>query len=157
MVRAPMGRRLAGDGGMTLVEVLAGLFILGVVLTAMVGSSVGSLGANRASEQRVHAVQLANEAVEELHALAWERVGLRVGDTPGATFEGRPVVTVADNAAVPQYQRTVTRSGVTYQVRTIVVRVATAPNGAELRGLIVDVSWDAGQRSVRGETRRASP
>jgi prepilin-type N-terminal cleavage/methylation domain-containing protein len=156
-----MGKHAAGhlseEDGMSLVEVMVGMLVLGVVLSALASTSIASMRSIVGSERRVHAVQLGNEAVEQLQVLPWERLGLRAADTPGSTFEGLPVVTVADHAAVPQHQRTVTRGGIDYLVTTVVTRVTTAANGAELRGLVVIVSWDGGQRSVRAETRRASP
>lgn len=106
-------RRLAGDEGISLVEMLVALAILGVVMAGMTSSVFTALASSRAAQDQVNAAQRINEVVEDL---------LR-----------RPLTEIApaahDGVTNPVYPA-VTRRGVAYTVATEVRWVDDPCNGS---------------------------
>ena len=90
-------RRLAADDGVSLVEMLVAVFVVGLVLAAMVSTTITSLAAASRDEQRVRVTAVANRALEELQSLPWDRTGLYPSD-PGFVAQleaGFPTVSLA--------------------------------------------------------------
>lgn len=106
-------RRLADDDGISLVEMLVGLAIVGLAMTAMTSSVFSALASSRAAQDQVDAAQRINEVTEDL---------LR-----------RPLTEVApathDGVATPAYED-VTRRGVVYTATTDVRWVDDPCNGS---------------------------
>jgi prepilin-type N-terminal cleavage/methylation domain-containing protein len=73
-LRRRLAARLAGDAGVSLVEMLAAMVILGVVLTALAASSITALASVKSAQDQTAANQLANEVVETLMARPWASV-----------------------------------------------------------------------------------
>lgn len=98
-----LGRRLDGDAGISLVEMMVALVILGVAMMAMTSSVYAALASSRGAQDQVNAAQRITEVVEDL---------LR-----------RPLAEIAptahDGVTAPAYGP-VTRRGVTYTAVTAV-------------------------------------
>lgn len=157
-----LSRRLATDEGLTLVEMLVAILIVGVILAALAATLVGSLRQNVRSERQVVAAALHTEANERLQASQWQNaviyrnevaaltpVGVNAAASP-PTFEGLPVATrpayatPSDRIAeVPEPVRTVTRSDIEFTVYQIVVWVDRDADGVDdTKRFITLVEWD---------------
>ena len=75
-----MRRRLADDRGMSLVEMMVSILILGVVLSAFASTLTTALMSLTRDEARVRATHLANEVAENLRATAWDDLGFYADD-----------------------------------------------------------------------------
>lgn len=105
-------RRIADDeAGLTLVEMLVSIVLLGVILSAVAVSLITFTRDASASERRVQATALVNELHEEFESIPFELAGLYEGeledlqplaaetadlDLDAETFEGRDLVTLFD-------------------------------------------------------------
>lgn len=132
-------RRLAGDEGISLVEMLFAVVIIGVAMVAMTSSIFTALASSRAAQDQVDAAQRINEVMEDL---------LR-----------RPLAEVApathDGVTTPVYDP-VTRRGATYTVEARAAWVDDPCNGSaapaagasdprmDYLRLQVTVSWTVG-------------
>lgn len=132
-------RRLAGDDGISLVEVLVALAIVALVMAALTSSLFTALASSRAAQDQVNAAQRINEVVENLL--------------------GRPLAEVApaahDGVTAPAYP-SVTRRGVSYTIAAEVRWVDDPCNGSaapaagaadprkDYLRMGVTVSWAAG-------------
>jgi prepilin-type N-terminal cleavage/methylation domain-containing protein len=119
-------RRLSSDEGLTLVEMIVALFILGVILAALASTLSTSMRQIVTSESRLMASQLANEVLEELHAWDWD------------DLDSFPTT------------RTFTRRNVEFTVASQVewIDVAAVAGDENYREFTVEVSW-----GDRGTTR----
>ncbi|MPZ74446.1 MAG: prepilin-type N-terminal cleavage/methylation domain-containing protein [Nitriliruptorales bacterium] len=123
-------RRLRQEDGMSLIEVLAAVLIVGVAMAALASSSLSALASSRVAQDQVNAAQLINERVEHLLT--------------------RPVTEIVpatvDGVSTPTYPPAA-RSGVQYST-TVEVRWVDHPcNGA-------GVAPAAGQADVRADYLR---
>lgn len=176
-------RRFADDeAGVSLVEMLVAILILGIVLGAMAQSLTGSLFSVQGQERQVQATGQLQQSMEQVHGVAWENAGLceTVATTyfGGTTYTHQPgtpdevtedLVILDDTHAtcagtpliVPT--QTVTRQGVDYTVETVVSWTddpnddvsGTDPNSTQdLKHVLVTVTWDhrGEARSVVNET-----
>lgn len=146
-------RRLGGDDGMSLVEMLIALFILAIALMALASGILASLTSIGNDERRVRATQLANQTVEDLRGMAWDDVGF-YSDDPGytATVDGQETVTLGSSRAgapgpLPGPQ-SVTRDGIPFTVTTNITwkddDTEVGPGGYEptqLKAFHVVVAW----------------
>lgn len=134
--------RWADQSGLTLVEMLVSLLILGLVLSALAGSIVASLRAISDNERTAAGATLHTEVIEQLQSLEWSDAvlyqaeldrlssyGLSSSDA-NPTFDGLDVVVIpgpasaADRRAfVPEPTSTVNRGGVEYDIDRILVWV----------------------------------
>ncbi|MEX0658358.1 MAG: type II secretion system protein [Egibacteraceae bacterium] len=106
-------RRLAEDHGISLVEMLVGLAIVGVAMAAMTSSVFSALASSRAAQDQVDAAQRVNEVMEDL-------VGRPLAEIAPATHDG---------VTTPVYED-VTRRGVAYTAVTDVRWVDDPCNGS---------------------------
>lgn len=167
----PLGQlrhRLVDDeAGISLVEVLVAIVILGVVLGAMARTLTTSLIGVQLQERQVQATALMQETLEQVNGVEWEDAGLcesaaqaHFGTPSTYVYPDGPeedVVVLADSDAtcagtpllVPE--RTVTREGVPYVVETVVTWSddpgddvsGTDPNSPQdVKHVLVAVSWD---------------
>lgn len=139
-------RRLAGDDGISLVEMMVALSILGVVLSASAGAFTTALTSVQQAESRTKATALANEELENLRALPWDDVGFYENDSfPGAA----PADTVflgthrPSGARAPVPSETLPpRDGVVFDVtRSIIWVDDTRVAGARYKELTIEVAW----------------
>lgn len=66
--------RTRGDGGMTLIEVLAALLIMGVVLAGLGAAGIAGLTSVRSEKDQLTATQVTSKIVESLRAASWTSV-----------------------------------------------------------------------------------
>lgn len=161
-MRARWRRRLAGDDGLSLVEVLVAFVLLGVVMSASAGFFTTSLRALQQAEGRTKATALANEELENLRGLPWSAVGFYGDDDFSGAMPDRTVLLAdarpADSRA-PLPVETVSRAGVDFTVRRSIVwneDIPTTSEVHEFKYLAVTVDWsDRGQpRSIGVESQR---
>lgn len=150
-------RRLCADAGLSLVEMLVAVLILGVVLSAFASTVITSLAAIVSDERRVHATQLANEVLEDLRGLDWDLVGFYSDDFPAGapdftdpdSGDAHELVILDDTrdgdtlAPVPAAQ-TLERDGVEYEVTLTVYWLDEGDDEDQARrkGLHALVAWD---------------
>lgn len=149
------------DDGLTLVEMMVALLVLGVVLTAMASVSIASMISMQRSERVVDSTQLGNEILEEVLALPFEVVGLYDTEATGhfgdITFEGEDLVLFPDptgdrDERVPYPTHTVTRNDITFEVETAVTWVddPATPTDQDYKRITILLTWE-----VRGDERTA--
>lgn len=154
-MRSRLRRDFSNEDGVSLVEMLVSLLIIGIVLSALANTLISSSASARQNEGLTLATQVATEEVENLQALPWNKVGLYAGD-PGYTataLGGRPTVTIPAasprDPLVPYPSKTINRGmpapGRSYVVQTEVVW-RRANRYKEFR---VRVSWT---QNGQGET-----
>lgn len=107
-------RRLAGDDGISLVEILVALGILGLAMAGMTSSLFTALASSRAAQDQVNAAQRINEVVEDLLRRPL----------------GEIAPTVHDGVTNPVYPA-VTRRGVAYTAAAEVRWVDDPCNGSD--------------------------
>ena len=141
-------RRLACEDGISLVEMLVAMALLGVVLSASAGFFTTTLVSLQGSEQRTKATALANEELENLRVLPWEDLGFYADDfTAAEPAEAGTVELEAErpaSAAAPLPVEQVTRSNTTLLVRRSITWVDNTQTGAatDYKRLVVTVDWD---------------
>jgi prepilin-type N-terminal cleavage/methylation domain-containing protein len=154
-------RSLDDEKGLTLVEMMVAMLIVGVVMMAMASVALASMRSVQTSERVVRATQLGNEVLETYLALPYDDLGMYTTDATdewgGVTFEGNDLVLFPDplgapDPRVPLASATVVRDGISYQVRTAVVWVDDVETDAaqDYKRVVVELAWD-----VRGEARSA--
>jgi prepilin-type N-terminal cleavage/methylation domain-containing protein len=118
-----MTGRLDDDQGLTLVEMMVAVLLLGVILSAMASVITTSLTAVQRDEHRVRATQLGQQELESLRALEWDCVAFDTSDPDYvATFNGNTTVAVdpaecSNPASVPDPSpRVVTVDAIDYTV-----------------------------------------
>jgi len=86
-VNLPLRRaRLAGNAGMTLIEVIVAISIMGIVATAAIGLSITSQTSAAAQQRQELAVTIANQAMEQISAQA---AGTNLITNKSYLFQGR--------------------------------------------------------------------
>jgi prepilin-type N-terminal cleavage/methylation domain-containing protein len=168
-MRASMDR-LQDDEGVSLIEMLIALLILGVVLSATASTLISSFVAIGGNENRTRAVALANEELENLRALPWTDVGYYGNDTfPAGMSAASPTVILGStrpvNARAPRPVRVYTERN---PVMTVTRRIewvdnpstssSTGPSDQDYKRLAVNVSWvdpSGATRTLDAETLRA--
>jgi type II secretory pathway pseudopilin PulG len=168
--------RLRDEDGISLVEMLIAIVLLGVVMGAMARSLTTSLFGVQGQERVVQATAQMQESLEQVNGVVWEDAGLCESDVDahfgGTTYthaDGttEPIVVLDDDHSsctgtpllVPE--RTVTRQGVDYTVATVVTwtdddldndGTGTDPNSTQdTKHVLVTITWEH-----RGEPRSAS-
>lgn len=148
------------EHGVSLIEMLVAILILGVVLAAFASSMAGSLRAVTSDQRLVGANALATEIVEEIKGLPWEQAALYQAEAEsqlGVTkLSGENLVLIAGarpggGSAVPEPIRTFTRNGVAY---TVTVHITWVDDDADGQGptdatgdrddykrITVDLAW----------------
>jgi Tfp pilus assembly protein PilV len=152
--------RLHAEEGISLVEIMVSIVILGIALTAFAGTITSALGTIARDEQYVRANQVAADLVEEIRAQPWRCMGLDTTKpgwsstgTGGATMvplpttappAGQPACTSGDAHAGTSVESV---DGQQYAVRRQVVWVDDpAMAGAENhKRVVVTLDW-----TVRG-------
>jgi prepilin-type N-terminal cleavage/methylation domain-containing protein len=152
----PRLRRTVGadEAGMTLVELVVAMMLLGVILSAAAAALINFAGATHNNERRVQATAVMNGLHENLQGVPWHDAGIfedeidrlaPVGVTNGSppTFEGREVVTIPppdEDCPVdePDCVRAPTVPRANY---TIPNASETSPDGREYEIFQV-VTWD---------------
>ncbi|MEX2618640.1 MAG: prepilin-type N-terminal cleavage/methylation domain-containing protein [Egibacteraceae bacterium] len=154
-------RRLDGDDGISLVEMLVAFVILGVVMSASASFFTTALVSVQNAESRTKATALANEELENLRVLAFDEVGFYDDDFDGAIppdtvllASQRPV-----DARAPLPEETLDASGLTVTVRRSIVWIDNTQTSAaqDYKQLRVALDWsDRGQaRSVSVDSLRS--
>lgn len=162
----------ARDDGLTIVELLIALTIVMITFAALASTVIASFSAIRNNEDRVVATALANEAIEGMTTMPWAQLGLSESD-PNLPFdltsdppdepvfegEGEQVVILQEEIAdgVPPHfddSETAARDGRQYEI-TRWVTFIDEDEGSDLKRMIVIVTWDDGERSIRTEGVRA--
>lgn len=169
----PATDRAADEQGMTLVEVMIALLIVGIVLTALAGSLATSLRAVRGQESTTQATGAINDILEEAQRVDYDAAVLcdSTAQTTfgGTTFEGEDLVLSgaacgASDEVLPE--RTVTRDDRTYEVTTAItwaddagdgLDAADADSTQDIKRVVVDVTWtsDGRVRTARNLAFRA--
>ena len=172
--RLPVSRQISrfrrDERGVTLVELLVSLVVLGIILAGLASTVLASLRAAVNSEHEARATAFASQAVEELQAVDWDSAALyedeiagadalwqaRVGtggvyedeelvETPGPGGFGR-------EAQVPVPTSTSVQGNVTYRVDRYVFWVDRSGDGIrETKRFVAEVTWDS-----RGRERSLS-
>ena len=164
-------RRASDEKGLSLVEVLVGMTIAMMALAGMGGMLITSARSQNVSEQRVFASQLATQAIEQVQARNWDLIGFWASDNgyqANATASGVSLPTVTFTSAAPPTTNrplplsTVSRNGVTYNVRTDILWEDPALPEADRsrKHLLTVVSWTDGRgqtQSVTAASLRAWP
>lgn len=102
----PMRDRSRDEGGLTLVEMMVAILVIGVILTTLASVLVTTLRTIVHNERETAATALAQQEIERLQAAPWEQAGLledEVADPPpdwaarvtDGTFEGEELVLIA--------------------------------------------------------------
>lgn len=174
-------RRRGDEDGMSLVEMMVAILVLGIALAALAQALISSLRATREAQSTQVVTAAAMEMIEELHARDWNEATLYEADISTAdtrwshrvasdgTFEGLELVTRegpttnADrNDEIPQPSWTETRDGITYTFDFYPVwvnRSADTGDGAvDTKRFVVITSWDdpiRGGQELRTAAERA--
>ena len=88
-------RRIGDEEGISLVEMLVSILLMGLVLTALGNTLVTSMAAARQNEGQTQATALVNERLERLHSATWNAlvVGPAVTD-PAPVVRGKRSFTI---------------------------------------------------------------
>ncbi len=70
------------ETGLTLVELMVALLVLGIILTGLVSVTVGTLRITLINDQRSVATNLAQAEIERVRALSFEQLQAQLGDQP---------------------------------------------------------------------------
>lgn len=143
----------AGEDGLTLVEMLVAIVVIGFILMAMAGVAFASLRSVQTTERVTNATQLGSELLETYVALPYDELGLYATAATtafgGTTFDGAPLVLFPDpispDPRIPLPTQTITRGGVDYEVTTAVVWVddtaPEAPSAQDYKRIVVQAEW----------------
>jgi type II secretory pathway pseudopilin PulG len=177
------GHRLADEAGISLVEVLVTVVLLGIVMGAMARSLTVSLISAQGQESQVRATALLQESLEQVVGVRWDEAALcqSAADArfsggsytyPDGTVETLVVLddddetcTQAGGPPIVPFA-TVGRDGTSYDVETVVTwsddplddESGSDPNSAQdVKHVQVTVTWEqrGEARSVVNETYRA--
>ena len=103
-----VGRRLRQDEGISLVEMLVSIVLLGLVLAALGNTLFTSMAAARQNEGMTQATAVANEQLEKLQAMPWAALDPASPPViPPVVADGRTYTVTTQVAWVtaPQYKR----------------------------------------------------
>ena len=119
--------RFRADEGMTLVELMVALLILGVVLAAMASTLITSLLSVQRAEAATQARQIGQQELEKLQALDWEDAGFYASEVAtashlgGTTFGGEELAILPPQSPrptqIPEPEDLVSVDGVDFAVR----------------------------------------
>jgi type II secretory pathway pseudopilin PulG len=141
VTRLPRLCRLREEHGVTLLEMVIGMLLLGIVTTPLAGVMTASVKAHRGSQERTIAEQAAAEQIEAIRALPYTAVGVVDGNPPGTIVASKQVAGPGIAATVA------TRvSFVDDPSRTGFV------TGADYKRVVVTVTNSAGKRLTQAET-----
>lgn len=141
-------RRLAGEDGISLVEMLVALVMLAVVLSASAGFFTTTLVSLQGAELRTMATALANEELENLRVLGWDDLGFYADDfTVADPAEPGTVEIEAErpaSAAAPLPAGEATRSNTTMRIHRSITWVDNSQTSepTDYKRLVVTVDWD---------------
>lgn len=164
------------DEGMTLVEVIVAMFLVGIILMALAATLLSSLRAININETEVRASSIAQQELELLQTLEWDAAVLyedEIGaaprewsdalDAPGV-FDGRELVTrpapaspSARLAPVPVPVSTIEQAGVVYSVYRYVTWIDRNEDGTpDTKRFDVRVAWEGrnSQRALSASAER---
>jgi prepilin-type N-terminal cleavage/methylation domain-containing protein len=175
----PRLRRNAGtdESGLTLVELVVAMMLLGVILSAAAAALINFAGATHDNERRVQATAVMNGLHETLQGVPWNDAGIYedevaslepVGVTTGSppTFEGREVVTIpppdetcpieepgcARSPTVPRAYYTIPNASEPSpdgrEYEIFQVVTWDGTGGAEVKRFTTIVEWNVGGRTV---------
>ncbi len=167
--------RLTRDDGVSLVEMMVAVFILGLTLAALASTTITALAAVSSNELLVRATALGNESIEHMKGTPWDETGFYTGDAfapapwpaPDANTVYLPGSRAASGAscesAVPPkpYCAGVIRDGISYTIVNEIIWVddpsATPTDPQDYKNLVTTVTWsDKGtSRQVRSESLRS--
>lgn len=157
-------RRLHDDEGVTLVEMMVAILILGIVLTALAGTLVTSLTSAGRQEADIQANAVANAVLEDLHALSFQSVALCTGEA-AASFETEAMVLLPSSdpqcseADRPVPTFSVVQDGRSYDGVLAITWIDDPATAAaqDYKRLVVDLTWEDRGRNYtsRTEARRA--
>jgi hypothetical protein len=157
-----LGRRLhEGEEGISLVEILVAMVIVGIALTAFASTLTTALASITRDEQLVRATQLAADELEGLRSVEWNDVGFYEDDLGYSSTGsgGEPTVTLGPTrggAVGPVPLRTITRDGVEYQARLEIVWMddpdvpqppAVDPDPNDYKAFRLQLDWNVRDRS----------
>lgn len=92
MTSARVRQRLAGDDGMSLVELLVAMFVISVGLFALLSSFIASMQSALDQQMRSEATRIGTERLETLRSMDFDDVEVGT-ETDSTTFDGYTVVT----------------------------------------------------------------
>ena len=159
--------------GMTLVEVMIALVIIGFVFTALASVLATSMRSVRGQESMTQATGAINDILEEAQRVEYDEAVLCSTEATaafGATaFEGEDLVVSPHVCSEPdrvRAERQVDRDGRTYEVRTAITwadddgdgtGAADVDSTQDIKRVVVDVSWttDGRTRTARNMAYRA--
>jgi prepilin-type N-terminal cleavage/methylation domain-containing protein len=141
VTRLPRPARLREERGVTLLEMVVGMVLLGIVTTPLAGVMTASVKAHRGSQERTIAEQAASEQLEAIRALPYTSVGVVNGNPPGTIVASKPV-------SAPGISATVTTrvSFVDDPTRTGFV------TGADYKRVVVTVTNASGKQLTQAST-----
>src|SRR5687768_65177 len=94
-------QRLRAEEGISLIEMLVSILLMGLVLAALGSTLFATMAAARQNEGTTKATALATQSLENLQALPWDSVGFYSND-------GAPAQQTVNGVAYPTVVRTVT-------------------------------------------------
>lgn len=161
------------EQGMSLVEVMIALLIVGVIMSALASVLITNLVAVRGQESRTQATAAINDILEQAQRVDYDSAVLcasaATSQFGGSTFEGEDLVVSsgvcgASDEVLPH--RTVTRDGRDYDVTTAItwadddgdgLGAADSDTPQDIKRIVVDVAWvsDGRAQSARNMAFRA--
>lgn len=141
------------ESGMSLVEILIAVFILGVAVIAIASTAAASLQSLRESRDRQQATQFASTVLEEIRGLPFSDIALDESTVSVTSFDGEDIL------ATPGGKVTHTRTRGDHTATTyitVIPKSGTEVDDEELRATVL-VTWEDvdGAHTVRQETRIA--
>jgi prepilin-type N-terminal cleavage/methylation domain-containing protein len=154
------------EDGLTLVEMMVAMVVVGLVLMAMASVAIASMNSIQQSERTVLSTQLGNDLLEEYLAVRYEFLGLYQDEASAyfetTSFEGDDLVLFPEpidrDDRVPKPHDPITRDGVTFAVETAIVWEDDPGTEAaqDYKRVIVTLTWQhkGSDRTARVETLR---
>src|SRR4051812_23575638 len=142
-------RRATGEGGFTLLEMVAALTVLSIGVLATTQVFLGSLKTAGLGEARTQATAIATREVEALRAVPYATLGFAAGTT-SAQFEGADTVFVTGGTAVATSGPEVV-DGQPFGIARYIVWAANGSTPHAYKRVVSVVSWsdEAGTHTVR--------
>jgi type II secretory pathway pseudopilin PulG len=141
VTRLPRLFRLREERGVTLLEMVVGMLLLGIVTTPLAGVMTASVKSHRGSQERTLAEQAASEQIEAIRALPYTSVGLVDGNPPGTIVASKPLTAAGISATVATKVSFVDDPTPTGFV-----------TGADYKRVVVTVTNASGKRLTQAET-----
>jgi prepilin-type N-terminal cleavage/methylation domain-containing protein len=163
VARGGKGSAVRDESGLTIIEMMVALLVIGVVLAAMASVSITSMISMQRSERVVHSTQLGNEIIEGYLAVPYDDLGHDTDDATAhfgsAEFEGEDLVLLGDDPDAVPSRTTEIRSGVTYEIESAVTWVDVPGTDAaqDYKRITVMLTWEhrGTQRTARTEATRS--